>query len=79
MKFQHEYKGIKGISAIAKHVGMDASTIFYRMSKNGLTLEQAVEMPAKKRGARIKKAKPQALKKPLDLHPLWALALDVRL
>lgn len=41
---KHEYQGVKGIKAIADHVGIDESVLISRMKYKGRTLEQAIAM-----------------------------------
>ncbi|MEZ8060483.1 hypothetical protein [Vibrio splendidus] len=78
MKVQHEYKGIKGVTAIAKEVGMCPSTIFFRMKK-GMTLIEAVETPVERGGVRVTKNNRVGMRKPFNMNPFWALALGVQL
>ncbi len=51
MPVKHEYQGVKGVKAIAKHVGISPATLYERM-KQGMTLEEAITAPVADMGMR---------------------------
>ena len=89
--FKHEYQGVRGLKSISKLVGINRSTLYYRMCR-GLTLEQAISAGPRKPYPKVRKETgerkkaqsrasevPVGLRKPDRMDPTWALALGMRL
>lgn len=87
---KHEHQGVKGIKAIADHVGIDESVLISRMKYKDRTLEQAIAMgpvrPRKQKKSKrfadcgikfIKRGNRKRLVSPPNLTELQKLALGI--
>ena len=81
----HQYQGITGLKNIAKHVGMNPSTLATRVIEHKWSIEKAVNTPVKKAGSRTaKKVDAISVKTvfgvrfPDELSPLWRLSLGMK-
>lgn len=79
----YEHKGIHGLSNIAEKYGMKACTLKSRLERD-MTMEEAVTTPLQRmnvyRGGRKKTPKViKGIKYPVELNPLWKLALGMEI
>lgn len=81
-RVDYKYEGIHGLTNIAEKYDMKVSTLKARLER-GMTIEKAVTTPLQRmnvfRGGRKKKPtqKASGIKYPVDLNPLWKLALGI--
>ena len=73
----YQYRGIKGLNAIAQHVGIPRRRLEDRITRVGMSLEEAIRTPAYDRLRRKKPKKGRKIVWPTSLDPFLCIALGI--
>lgn len=76
-----QYQGVTGLKAIAEHLGVTRNQLRYAVTELGLSIDDAIKyINSDERKGKLDLCRRfMKTRKPVEMDPLWALALGIKL